>query len=384
MKFRRWVFALILLALGILPLAGPGCGSPAGPPVPQGEVPVPISIKLVGPERLIIDYSTVGGEERSFNIAASVIKAVGAGPRSPTIVFGPQQVNDVENDFLIPSLKGIDQIEFPPEVDIYRDTVTFTDETVFLRGTQDVAVDFRPTSIDIDNDGVNETGSGISSEVPAFIMIYINDIRYSIWHVVEAVSEDDATIGEGFFKTFIDDLDGFTTKFATSYQQLESAPDERRFEFFLNAVNNDTRDIIDPQVGEPREFNYHLKTAQIGPDDTAFKDININARLEFLDEGLGLDITLLIQYIGRFVEGQDPWSGSLITQIITNPSSNIEDSTTELDICASILTGTDIDKTECDDVEGFNLRDGNDEFIREAEPGDFVVPAEFSATPQGF
>ncbi len=378
-KWRTITLGLLALVLAAMPVIVTGCGAPAGPPVPPVETPSPIPIKFVEPEQLQINFATISGPVAG----ADVVKLVGPGKYFDEITLGPDQVRQLEQNYLIPSLNGISEIDIPMNVETFMDTITFSVESAFLAGTHDVALDFRLSQIDINGDGTAESCGGDSSTLPACILFWLDDERYSVWRMVEAVSADDVTIGEGYFKTFIEGLNGFNTRFAIGYLQLAATPDERRFEYLLHATSDGSREL--PVLfGEFVEANYHLITAEIGAGDAVFKEIRITANIDLLaqDGTNNLEATVSSEYVGRYVEGFDFWSGSVTRRIVTTPSSTWERDDQELDICASIITGNDApDKTLCENVNGFNLRDGNQAFVDAITAADIAIPAEFPATP---
>lgn len=378
MKRWRYRYALLALVLTVASAIGAGCGG-ATPPVVPTEIPSPVILKFVEPEQLQINFDTISGPLAG----ASLSKLVGPGKYFDEITIGPDQVRQLENNYLVPSLNGISEISIPPDVETFMDTITFSVESAFLEGTHDVALDFRLSQIDIDGDGVSESCGGDSSTIPGCILFWLDNVRYSVWRILESVSDDDTTIGEGFFKTFIEGLNGFNTSFAIGYRQLAATPQERSFEYLLNAKNDGTQELP-VFFGDFVEANYHLITTEIGVEGGVFKEIRITATIDLLaqDGANDIEATVSSEYVGRYVEGFDFWSGSVTRRIVTIPSSTWETDEQDLDICASIFTGNDApDKALCEDVGGFNLRDGNQNFVDPVTAADVAIPAEFPATP---
>ncbi len=370
---------ILFLALAIMAIVVVGCGSPAGVPAPPVELPTPIVIKFVEPEQLHINFDTISVAP---SLSRGLAKTVGpGGTYSSLIPLGPSQVQEIEDRFFVPSLKGITTIDIPPEVTTFRDTVIFPDLEVYLSGTHDVALDFRPTSIDINGDGVMESCMGTSSLVPACILFWLDNVRYSVWRIEEPVSADGISAGTGFFRTYVDNLQGYATKFAIAYDQRVAVPDARNFEFFLNAVNN-WGGGYSGSFGDLAEANYHLITRQNGADVSAYKSIDLTADIVFFDVTESAYTYMTMNYVGRYVEGYDLWSGSVYTKISSALSATPSFENDQLDICARISDGNAAEYKElCDNVAGFNLRDGNTAYIRAAQPDDFTIPVVFPATP---
>jgi hypothetical protein len=354
--------AVFLIALICIPLVHSGCSSQATPTLL--EVPTPISLKFISPDRLKIDFGTI---EFSQQKSIIVQKFVGDGPFGEVVAAGPETVDIVEGTG-IDFLKGIEQLEVDinPNITTFEADFEFNEASDLLSGSHNIKILFDP--LDFDNDGALEPCSGNTAALPVCAFIWLDNERLAAW-IIEgyafdddpATPENEDTIGKGRFKVFREEGTG-STAFTVFYEQTSES--EKTIEHFLTAqITLNEKEM---------EAESHIKIAESLLDSSILKRIDANLTLSVPAD----DFTVNSQYLGQFLEGTDLWSGSFDGEFLTSGGTEPVQFVNQ---CVRISTGELADDPNACDDRGISV--GDDPFIRAFLPSDVSVPNEFQATP---
>ena len=356
-RFLMRTLATLFLAGSVFWCAA--CASPAGVPAPPIEVPTPIVLKFVEPQDLAIDFSTIAP---AATPAIDVYEAVAAGGRYSDEISLGYTTTYMMNVWIRSVLQGISQIEIPigETITTYAATVIFLPSAgVLLAGTHDVKVDFG--DYDWNNDGTPEGCSGNTAPpLPICARVWLDGVRYLAW-VFDAYNYDDdpttieandKNVGAGRFKAYNDVVE-LALPITIMYDHVD--PLDILSEFFLREGT---------AVAEGQ--SQHVDSRQTGPVDAPIKYLNFSTFWHDPDPALDM----VMQYIGKYKEGEDFWSGSLNT---TDPRF---DNFSE--VCAQLSTGTAAADQSCNNL-GISV--AGIDFVREATDADFAYPAAFTVAP---
>jgi hypothetical protein len=392
---RMGTTALGFLLAAMALVAACSGANPAAAPAPQIEIPAPAVLKFAGYQDLAVDFSTI-----SPSGGAQIIKHTNADfPVGswflPYIEMGPIEFNQFWDQFFKPALDGIQQLEIPvsTSMTMYSARIDFTttEEFAWLRGTHDVRLDFTP--FDYDNDGVDEPCSGNTGALPICVRFWLDEEPFlagvfdRYLYVNNAKVPDN--IGAGRFKMRLRDLQGYGALFAYQYAQTPPvvtttaqavlAGQTKSIEYFFRAT---------PAAGStPTPFSvlmefsvwdFHTRLIQEGPDGSAFKSLKFDSHAVLLPEA-----PWNIDYVGQFVEGATPsrWSGSLVSSCV---GCTEDVAFTILDLCASLPQGYVVVPEECNSVGGYNIRQGNTDFLAPVQTQDIVCPLDFESPAESF
>ncbi len=421
---KKSLFALLLLFFA-LPFFNMACvgGNPATSPSAPVEAPVPVSLKFIEYQEMKVDLSSIGGSKALLQMALS--KVVGDNV-SGIIVSGPTLISTLEQKFFIPSINSLSELEVPTYVpsacvnvttrrtdpdclatyaagycfladgtanpacqpaETYVKSMVFSAASGLLAGSHLVEIDF--AKYDYNNDAQLENCSGNAANLPICVRFWLDGNKYSAW-IFDSypVADDPATpdvneanIGQGKFKLFIADMEGYEVTMQYIYaQQLADAQaatvDQKGIEHFMKAVfvyDASTCHGIGCVNLNFDEIDWHSQTSQEGPAATAFKSVNLTAGLQQQNVAPPID-WITSQYLSQFVEGFDFWSGSV-------SSSDTQTTIAKTDICAMISTGLEVDNSLCANVNGRDIRVDGLPFVPAMTNADVAFPIDFPATP---
>lgn len=323
---KKYLFLLIILIA--IPLLNISCNSPASPPAPPLETPLPIALKFVPYEDIRIDLSTISAPVVSGNI----VKAIGAGGEFSGIL-GVEEffLTEFEN-VLTGALSLLNLLEIP----ISEDTTTF--ETTIEEGPgtlNELKLDFA----DFDLDGLNgaEGCSGHTAELPVCVRMWLDGERLVAWvfdtYPLPASGGNPANPGKSRFRLL---FPVFTIIYQFAIDLDHRDPLNVSNEFFSKTVTIDANSWHISQK--------HMDIYQQGEQVTALKGLNLDWRFDEFDLTDTLISESSLQYLGQFREGSDFWSGSILG------FHSIDGTFGETDLCAQISTGNRADSSECDAV----------------------------------
>jgi len=394
MKLKLFLLPAILTVIFSI---NPGCsgGTPAAPPGPVAEVPVPIVLKFVEPALLKIGVSSFSG----FAVNMSTNKAVGDFYPAE-ILYGFELATLIDQNYTSLALTNIGEIEVPFEVTVtsYHDTVDFPVAFSFLSGPKDIKIDF--SDFDFDNDGVLEGCSGNATPYltqaelqandpatarPICARMWVDDQRYVAWvfdqfYVDPNIANVAAVnVGAGKFKAFLESA-STPTAIAFSYNHVD--PQNKSTEQFVKGF------FTEP-VGTDDNETWHSLFSQDGPDSGAVVSMNMNYvydRVDFENNIGGM------RSLGKYVllANDTPPFANLL-----GASFDYEDQLFPFilrdftDQCIQISDGLSIDPVNCENVDinndgsgdGFNIRVFDAAFIRPLDDTDIAVPNDFPAAP---
>jgi hypothetical protein len=373
--------AVLLIVLVCIPLVHSTCSSQSTPTLL--EVPVPVTLKFISPDRLKINFGTI---ERAAAGSVSVQKVVGEGEFSEAVAFGPETLELVEStgmDFL----RGIEEVEIDvdPTITFFEDDIEFSDASDLLSGLHNVKILFGP--FDFDNDGVLEPCLNDITQPPVCAFIWLDNEQLAAWVIEEysfdddpTTTENEETIGKGKFKVFaesvtaqdpqgtVPDREVGSTAFTVFYEQ--DSEDEKTVEHFLKAdiASGPFFSGGSQEDGNPFNVESHIKIAESLLNSSALKRIDAVTKLEVPAESFVIEA----QYLGQFLEGVDLWSGSFDGEFFTSEGTEPVQFANQ---CVRISTGElSEDPNACAD-RGFSV--GDDPFIRAFLPSDVAVPNDF-------
>jgi hypothetical protein len=376
--FRLAGAVLILLVVAVcMDLAGgmAGCGTgpgttvsggnPAAPPAPPAEVPAALRF----PSDLSIDATTIGSPSSASNLAA----LVGSGGQfSDEISFAADFAPFVEL-FANSLLQPLPQIDIP----VSTDTTTFAVTGLFSNPNKpedppleyDIKIDF--ADFDFDGDGLTEGCSGNTAGLPICFRVWFSGEQQmaglftrfptalnqgagqfrAIVHVPAEKTTGGSPAQDGYVGVLYDD----------------SVPPAKSTEIFLREVL--AGDAVNQK--NPDAPDFHLKTTQEGPDETARKSLLVSAAgysPAAFREVTGVPNDL--QYVGQWREDNDFWSGSASTHNIDLQNFS--------DVCALISTGNPSNLLNCVDL---NIDVADIPFLDFLTTDDVALPADFPKSP---
>ncbi len=364
---KLWTISFIIIA-GVFLLASCG-GNPATsvgggdtgggiqdqPPVvtgPPAEAPMPIALKFVNPQDLKLDFATLSLEEQ-------LIKAIDpTGQYSAAISYTYHENETFFNDYLGPLMAGLEKIDMPYDtartfhtrIDFGYDRYIYADTV--LVGEHDIKIDF--ADYDFDNDGVAEGCSGNSQTLPICVRMWVDDKRYLAW-VYETFPYWDFNTntaneipGLGRFKIVgaqsIEHNGGNYTATHVDYDRQSDL--HTSFDAFGWGIN----------VFSLRVTGIHIQIgSDVGADVDAAKLVKRYGQNYAIDMDGDSQFDTLGNYLSRYREGYDFWSGSTTNGLIFGYLGLWLDLNNQ---CAVISTGNGTDTANCDNVGGERISVG--------------------------
>lgn len=384
------ILLAILLATCLL-----RCAGSAGPPAPIAEIPSAVTF----PDDVGVNLSGLSGPSPSGQ-SFLVQKQAGGGEFSDAIVLGPILIAGA-NDLLKTLLQPLQSLEIPvsPEV---RNFEGFINVPGVL--PQKLKVDFSP--FDFDGDGKLEgTGctcplgcslSSCPSEAP---FSQLQPVSYRVWiqnpdgsfvrlmaglfNVLQVkddpnTPENEGNPGAGRFRAGIENEPaappaGRTEDLFFGVIYDHNVPDNPLFqatEMFVQDKKFDPGDVL------VSFDNFHTQAQQQPSSQPGLNGaLQDTAKLSFQVSPAPSDDFNDVEYIGRFLEDFDFWSGSFV---ITGMEAGMPKTLSAEDVCARISTGNATARQNCIDL-GIDV--GNETFIAPTTAGDVAFPADFPPTP---
>jgi hypothetical protein len=324
------------------PEGGPtiGGGSPVAPPAPPAEVPAALTLPKT--------------------VSIGVDKTRSGAPSAPPALIGPNcngaycstiaatsnivQFTNTEGDKVLDPLQGL---LIPTGTDVHE-----TQQVVYI-GANPVLV-----RMNFENFG-GEGCSGNTAVLPICLRMWFDEgsgFRRKMQGAFTALTRIDAATGEltaGHFRI----VDGANLFSAVTFDRQN--PDEKKeTDYFLGITGVDSE-------GNPTVlgFGIHAFARQSGPDATALKTVNAVES----DESSGVED----QGIGQWLENDDYWSGSFVSNDPENPQDFH-------DVCAQISTGNPVDNGLCVDR---GIDTAGIDFVPFATLEDVVFTADFPPAP---
>jgi len=333
---------LILLSLSLV--ADCSGISPAAPPAPPAELPSALTI----PSSVTINVDEI----RSSSGSALTALVAPGGTFSEDITFGGDQATQ-ENQFVDDLLAPLHAFTIP----VTPATNHFEGDTDVGGATFHVKIDFS----DFNFDGKTASCSGNTAALPICFRVWANDNKRLAG--VFTAFPTDSNEGAGLFiGTKLDSKDaegvesGLTRVF---YDRTDPS----------NPVTEISLGVgLSSGPSDPPDFliKAHALTTQTGPEGHTVKAVFVSASVD-----LGGGSASTGQYVGRFKEAADFWSG---TVDLKNPSTP----RTFSDQCAQISSGFGVLRSDClnlgIDIDGLP-------FIDFMNPTDVLLPADFPNTP---
>lgn len=331
------------LFLGLLLLSS--C-SPATPPVPPAELPA-----LIFPRTVRIDTSKIQSQESSASEGAAL---VGAGGTFSDIIASGADLADAANEVVEVVLDEFRSLS----IELSTTTTTFTGVVSDETGTFDVKIDF--ADYDLDGDGGDEGCSGHTAALPVCFRVWLDGDRFMAGLFTQYPTETNPGAGE--FRVGLNSAltaAGEDLLFSAVYNHFD--PEDKATELFTAGT----------QTADPTSDAFlaaHIELTQEGEDATARKTVNVNA-----DVGPNAFQTDHLEYVGRYLENRDFWSGSAIATTAAGGSG------TFTDVCAVISTGNAAsDPDSCEDLD---IDVGGIAFTDAVAFSDVQLPDDFPAAP---
>jgi hypothetical protein len=392
MKF--WRLLRLLFALTAVIAAG-GCPSPsAPPPTPPLEIPTALTF----PQSVGIDVSKIGppGGSSALTLKGQVTPG---GEFSDTISLGSitfTAFNDLLTDTF---LKLVNSLEIPIDPKVKTFEGNFNVAGVL---PQAVKIDF--ADYDFDGDGSKEGCTGCTCPVGCSadtcpVEAATSDLKpvcYRMWvqnpttkafepfmagrFDILSTTDDPTTVtdeenaGNGRFRA------GFVIPGAASSESLSFGvlyhhkdidhPLSKSTEFF---VQDHTADLTDAPIAA---LDVHTLASQ--DDPTGSGSVSSLRKTILLDERETpppADSPGVVQYLGRFRDDFDFWSGSFHLEGIKEGAPKVVD---EKDVCARISTGDAVSNNDCLDL-GIDVDD--EPFTSPVTDTDAAFPVDFPETP---
>jgi hypothetical protein len=369
------------------------CTSASAPPAPIAEIPSAVSF----PEDVSIDLSALGGETPASSVLP--IKLQASGPFSDAIALGPVIIA-MANDLLEVLLQPLQSLEIPvsPQVRTFEGLINIPNVL-----PQKLKVDF--AAFDFDGDGILEgtgctcpvgcSGNSCPAEAP---LADLQPIVYRIW-----IQNPDGS----FVRFMAGRFDLLRIKDDPDTPGNEENPGKGRFragiegqpgespgsnEDLFFGVIYDHRDFSDPlrkttelfvqdkqfdSGGNQISFdNFHSQAEQKTSQLTGIPDaLQKTAKLSAQVLPVPTDNFSDIQYIGRFLEDFDFWSGSFV---ITGNEASVPKTVSGQNICARISTGDETARGNCIDL-GIDV--AGEAFLVPTSQADVAFPADFPLLP---
>ncbi len=390
------------LILAIVGVALSGCSSPnpAAPPAPPAEVPA----LLVFPESVAIDVSTAGAS------ASSALSALGEeeGAFSDIIALGPSQARTVNDEILSGLLFPFAQFEIPvgPAVSKFAGEIVPDEPGVIPQLFRFDFADF-----DFNGDGETEGCTGCTcplgcapdltacpSEVaasdlkPVCFRIWIQRdpvepferVMSGVFNILpvkddpETPDVDEENPGRGRFQAGVVNQGGdvggvfgrerFLAGVVYDHRQPDHPRDKSTEAFLINDF------VIDGEIVFSN--NIHLQVAQLEKTDPAGKtylENNVTSAEEQTGTGdSGIENSFFQQYVGRFRDDADFWSGFVFTRDHGTVLRNLPPT------CARISTGVGAPRDVCSDLD---IDTTGEAFVDLAADADVVFPDDFPESP---
>lgn len=334
----------------LIPALIVGCGgSPAGPPAPPAEIPLPVVLKFVPYEDIRINLSTISA---ASGTSINVYQAVGAGGEySEAISFGPTWLSEFET-FFISVTDGLNELEIP----LSEETTTFQSAAIIGPQGGLAKIDFG--DFDLDGDGTTEGCSGHTATLPVCARVWLNETRYLAWVFYEYAVEGNP--GKSNFKIYTseEEVDLISAAINFDHRDPENKSTEVRALAEGLAAGDDKFDALQ-----------HALVLQIGPDESALKRLNMSNSA--IMSGVPWYSNL---YLGQFIEGEDFWSGSFAGDNV------FEFELAQFaDVCARISTGNAAEDPNICDALGISV--AGIPFIDSLDIADVAMPPDFPETP---
>jgi hypothetical protein len=320
---------LAVLVVGFCACSGT-TNDPSSVPAPPIELPTPATLKLVNYDGLAIDLGSISpGAAQASLSKGYVISFTDGSDIAQYITYAPNAFGAFVDGFLQPTLGAIDRISIPTKTLTGQPTTVYTADVDFgggascsalLCGTQRVTIDFTP--YEIDGDPATADCSGNAATLPVCVRLWLDDAPFMIGLITQwpVYKQDAATgaltwqaIGQGGFRVFVSSYSGCRTELAYQYSGLVSTPPEKSVEYFFSTG---------PQVGmgggcrvsgsEIDLWVSHSQLVQKGDPATAQKLVKMSDVITPApDVGTSAVGQGDFQYLGRYAEGGNYWSGSL-------------------------------------------------------------------------
>jgi len=383
--FKKISFLIALFAIATIFKA---CSGPASAPPPPIELPSPAVLKFVSYEGLQIDLTKISPTGPLLNVN----KALPVGSNATYhIKLGPIFFNTFFDEVFIYVIAGIEQLEIPT-IDAateapttrYETDITFENVGNYLTGLTNVKLDFGV--FDYDNDGVDEECSGNAAQTPICVRCWLDNKSFLAGVFVEppVYSTDPVLpdkIGKGKFKIKVEKTKGFDGVFAYEYEGKESE-NIKRVEYFFRLDRNYIIPVVIGSLKGIVEWDGHSLLSKIGPNESAFKNLNVNSQIDgsIYYDNLYFKNTDL-RYLGQFVEGYDFWGGNVFMDVQESNLGFDPFPFDETDICARISTGLTVEVSNCNDVGGYNIRTVGLDYISVLTTQDVAFPTDFPTNP---
>lgn len=343
--FRK--LGVVLLLLGFL-----GCSTespdPASPPAPPAELPSALKF----PESIAIDVGKISDSQST----QGSLTLVGMGPLSTAISQGSKMVKLV-NQMIDETLKVLNRLEIP----VNSLTTTFTRSFSDSNHSFEVKIDF--SDYDYDGDGDREGCSGHTGATPVCCRIWVNQERLMACVFDAFPSESNA--GAGRFKmvppTQLVEEVGQEVEVGVVYDHQD--PLDKSSDIFGQGR-------FAGSILEANNFLGHVSLSQVGAEATAKKTVRavLNQRFDSGDR-------CFQSYVGQWIENQDYWGGSVLSDGGTSSCGDDFDFTNS---CGQISTGLAVTQSLCldfgIDVEGISS-------VGLPVSADTALPDDFPASP---
>lgn len=351
----------ILLLLLVCTVAGCGAtgpgttvsgGNPAAPPGPPAEIPSALRF----PSDLGIDVDTIASGSPEADTSALAALVGSGGQFSEEISFAADLVpilTQQVNGFLQP----LPELLIPASTSTTTFEATFTPppgpETQPAEGEIDIKIDFA----DFGGNGC----SGHTAALPVCFRIWFNGERRMAGLFTKFPTPDNP--GAGSYRTSAqgDDPEADVVNIAVTYDH--SDPFDKFTEIFEKGSSSSGTETASP--------GFHIQVSQEGADATARKTLLMSG--DGLSPEFSSDVTGVpanIQYVGRWREDNDFWSGSVATQNVDIQNFS--------DVCALISTGNSSNQLNCLDL-GIDVADIP--FLDFLTLDDIGFPADFQVSP---
>jgi len=383
---------LLLASLSLIALVA--CTSSAGPPAPVGEIPTELSF----PSSVSIDLSSIGGES-SAPKSLVLLQSSGTGSLSDIISLGPVTIS-LADDLLETLLEPLQSLQIPvsPQVKTFQGPINIPN-----LAPQMLKVDFAP--FDFDGDGIPE-GTGCTCPVgctgtscpTTALLSDLKPVAYRIWiqesdgtfvrfmagifDILDVrddrqTPQNEANPGKGRFRAgFVGQPISGTDQtedlfFGVLYNhRFEADPLHKATELFVQDRRfNSVKSLV-----QSDDFHTQVEQEQVQPVGIP-ASLQKTAKLSFKElpqkEGEPFDI----EYLGRFLEEFDFWSGSFV---ITGQQDGAPLTKSGANECARISSGAEVARNNCLDL-GIDV--GGEEFVAPATSADTAFPADFPASP---
>lgn len=385
--------ALMLVGMLSLIVGIAACGSKLAAPAPPAELPIPVVLKFVAYGDVAMDKSTISRAATPPSVNA--YHAVGPGGAfSDAITLGPESVESTEAALTL-FFAGLSDLGIQGDAQ----TTTFEGSTAFEGDAAEIKIDFG----DFMFDGTNL--AGCTGNITRYTQQQVDDAVAGIAGACTVAEINDETCqpthpicARMWFKE--NDIDGWQKGVPWIFDVPPRGENlgASRFKFLPPETGDGDRqgvainfDYTDPEntsletqqlietaeTNETGEGRLHVLETQVGPAATAVKTFNLYLVTKLWQgprEG-DPDFVLSIDYLGRFRESYDFWSGTVDDKfggVVAVPFQNQ---------CAVISTGAAATDADCADVGGIDIRVGTEAIVGEPPDSAFIIPPDFPDMP---